>query len=74
MADTNQVNPEDILSPKALASWLGIPDSEVAKLKTLGCPFIPLGRGKVVFRASSVALWLADREKSYQEGGAGDPE
>ncbi len=71
MADMKQVSPEDILSPKALAGWLGIQDSDVAKLKTLGCPFIPLGRGKVVFRASSVATFLADREKSYQDGDQG---
>ncbi len=62
------VSPEDILNEKALANWLGIPESEVAKLKTLGMPFIPLGRGKVVFRASSVASWAANREKNYQDG------
>ncbi len=68
MAETRQVNPEDILSQKALANWLGVPESEVPNLKGLGMPFIQVGRGKVVFRASSVVSWLASREKSYQDG------
>ncbi len=60
------LNPDQFLTPKQMADYLGMEEKDLQGLRQMGCPYIPIGRGRSMYYLGSVLAWLLRRERTYQ--------
>jgi predicted DNA-binding transcriptional regulator AlpA len=63
-------DPDDLLSTRALALWLGVTEQwlESGRLKGFGPPFVKLSPKLVRYRRSDIVKWLRSRTQRAKAG------
>jgi phage terminase Nu1 subunit (DNA packaging protein) len=63
MRDPDPIRLDEFIPAEKLAKAFGVSTQTVLRWREQGLPYVPVGQ-KIYFRASSVAVWLASREKT----------
>jgi hypothetical protein len=70
VADYSEGDPDDLLSSRQLALWLGVTEQwvEAGRLKGYGPPFVKLSSKLIRYRRDDILKWLRSRTQRAKAG------